>query len=209
VAQAQAALHAAEAGLAGVDVRAPFAGTVYAIPVSQYDFVNAGDALLDVADLTKLQVLAYFDEPEVGKLAIGQPVTIVWDAKPGMVWHGHIFEAPTTIINYGTRNVGECLITVDDAKGDLLPNTNVTVRVTTKQHKDVLSVPREALHTVGTTNYVFKIVDNKLVRTPVTVDVVNLTRVEITSGLSDGDKVALGAKTDEELSDGLHVKVQN
>jgi HlyD family secretion protein len=136
-------------------------------------------------------------------------VTIVWDAKPGMVWHGHIFEAPTTIINYGTRNVGECLITVDDAKGDLLPNTNVTVRVTTKQHKDVLSVPREALRTVGTTNYVFKIVDNKLVRTPVTVDVVNLTRVEITSGLSDGDKVALGAKTDEELSDGLHVKVQN
>jgi multidrug resistance efflux pump len=41
VAQAQAALHAAEAGLAGVDVRAPFAGTVYAIPVSQYDFVNS------------------------------------------------------------------------------------------------------------------------------------------------------------------------
>jgi HlyD family secretion protein len=209
VAQAQAALNAAQAALAGVDVHAPFAGTVYAIPVSQYDFVNAGDALLDVADLTKLQVLAYFDEPEVGKLAIGQPVTIVWDAKPGMVWHGHIFEAPTTIINYGTRNVGECLITVDDAKGDLLPNTNVTVRVTTKQHKDALSVPREALHTTGNSNYVFRIVDGKLVKTPVNVDVVNLTRVEITSGLSEGDKVALSAKTDEELTDGLHIKAQN
>jgi HlyD family secretion protein len=209
VAQAQATLDAALAALAGVDVRAPFAGTVYAIPVSQYDFVNSGEALLDVADLTKLQVLAYFDEPEVGKLAIGQPVTIVWDARPGMVWHGHIFEAPTTIINYGTRNVGECLITVDDAKGDLLPNTNVTVKVTTKQHQNVLSVPREALHTVGTTNYVYKIAGDKLVKTPVTVDVVNLTRVEVTSGLQDGDKVALSAKTDEELTDGLRVKVQN
>jgi HlyD family secretion protein len=209
VAQAQAALDAALAGLAGVDVRAPFAGTVYAIPVSQYDFVSAGEALLDVADLTKLQVLAYFDEPEVGKLAVGQPVTIVWDAKPGMVWHGHIFEAPTTIINYGTRNVGECLITVDDANGDLLPNTNVTVKVTTSRREDVLSVPREALHTLGTSNYVFKIADGKLVKTVVGVGALNLTRVEITSGLKIGDKVALGAKTDEELTDGLRVKVEN
>jgi HlyD family secretion protein len=209
VAGAQAALAAALAGLAGVDVRAPFAGTVYAIPVSKYDFMSAGEALLDVADLTKLQVLAYFDEPDVGKLADGQPVTIVWDAKPGMVWHGHIFEVPTTIINYGTRNVGECLITVDDANGDLLPNTNVTVKVTTSRHEDAVSVPREALHTLGTSNYVFKVADGKLVKTVVGVGALNQTRVEITSGLSIGDKVALGAKTDEELSDGLRVKVEN
>jgi HlyD family secretion protein len=190
-------------------VRAPFAGTVYAIPVSQYDYVNAGEALLDVADLTKLEVLAYFDEPEVGKLAIGQPVKIVWDAKPGLSWHGHILEAPTTIINYGTRNVGECLITVDDAKGDLLPNTNVTVTVTTQQHPDVLSLPREALHTEGTSNYVYKVVNDVLVKTPVGVGALNLTRVEITSGLGTGDKVALSATTEEELTDGLRVKVRN
>jgi HlyD family secretion protein len=209
VAQAQAGLDAARNALASVDVRAPFAGTVYAIPVSQYDYVNAGEALLDVADLTKLEVLAYFDEPEVGKLSIGQPVKIVWDAKPGLVWHGHILEAPTTIINYGTRNVGECLITVDDAKGDLLPNTNVTVTVTTQQHPDVLSLPREALHTEGTNNYVFKIVNDTLVKTPVGVGALNLTRVEITSGLGTGDKVALSATTEEELTNGLRVKVRN
>jgi HlyD family secretion protein len=209
VAQAQATLDAARGALASVDVRAPFAGTVYAIPVSQYDFVTAGEALLDVADLTKLEVLAYFDEPEVGKLAIGQPVTIVWDAKPGLVWHGHILEAPTTIINYGTRNVGECLITVDDAKGDLLPNTNVTVKVTTQLHPDVLSLPREALHTEGTSNYVFKVVNDTLVKTPVGVGALNLTRVEITSGLQTGDKVALSATTEEELTNGLRVKVRN
>jgi HlyD family secretion protein len=209
VAQAQAALDAAQGALASVDVRAPFAGTVYAIPVSQYDYVNAGEALLDVADLTKLEVLAYFDEPEVGKLAIGQPVKIVWDAKPGLSWHGHILEAPTTIINYGTRNVGECLITVDDAKGDLLPNTNVTVTVTTQQHPDVLSLPREALHTEGTSNYVYKVVNDVLVKTPVGVGALNLTRVEITSGLGTGDKVALSATTEEELTDGLRVKVRN
>src|SRR5205085_1296678 len=83
----------------------------------------------EVADLNRIQVRAYFDEPEIGRLAVGQSVKIVWDAKPNQTWHGHISRAPSTVITYGTRNVGECIITVDDARGDLLPNTNVTVTV--------------------------------------------------------------------------------
>jgi HlyD family secretion protein len=206
--QAKASLSAAESSYAAVDIRAPFAGTVYAIPVSQYDFVQAGEMLLEVADLTKLQVRAYFDEPEVGKLSIGQPVSIVWDAKPNRVWHGHVLEAPTTIITYGTRNVGECVISVDDANGDLLPNTNVTVTVTTQRHADVLSLPREALHTDGAKNFVYKIVDGKLVKTDIQIGTgINLTRFEIAGGLNQGDVVALGATTETDLSDGLRVKV--
>jgi HlyD family secretion protein len=209
VAQARAALQAAQASLDNVVKRAPFAGTVYSVPVSQYDFVQMGDTLLDVADLTKLQIRAYFDEPEIGNLAVGQPVKIVWDAKPLQVWHGHILQAPTTIIQYGqTRNVGECIITVDDAKGDLLPNTNVTVTVTTLQHPDVLSLPREALQTDGPSSFVYKIVGDTLVKTPVTPGVVNLTRVEIVKGLEQGDEVALGSLTDSDLRDGLRVKVK-
>ena len=210
VAQARAALAAAQSGYAGVVVPAPFAGTVYSLPVAQYDFVQAGQALINVADLTKLQIRAYFDEPEIGKLAAGQPVTITWEAKPDLVWHGHVKQAPTTVITYGTRNVGEALITVDDARGDLLPNTNVTVRVTTARHDNVLSVPREALHTEGSVNYVYKIVNNRLVRTPVEIGpnaVVNLTRAEITSGLNEGDLIALGATTEVELSNGVLVRV--
>jgi HlyD family secretion protein len=190
-------------------VRAPFAGTVYSLPVAQYDFVQAGQALINVADLTKLQIRAYFDEPEIGKLAAGQPVTITWEAKPNLLWHGHVKQAPTTVITYGTRNVGECLITVDDARGDLLPNTNVTVRVTTARHNNVLSVPREALHTEGSVNFVYKIVNHKLVRTPVEIApnaVVNLTRAEISSGLNEGDVIALGATNEVDLSNGLTVK---
>jgi len=209
VAQARAALAAARASLDNAVKRAPFAGTVYSVPVSQYDYVQMGDTLLDVADLSRLQIRAYFDEPEIGSLAIGQPVSIVWDAKPSQVWHGHILQAPTTIIQYGaTRNVGECLITVDDAKGDLLPNTNVTVKVTTLQRPNVLSLPREALQTDGTSSFVYKIVDERLVKTPVVPGVVNLTRVEITKGLQEGDEVALGSVTEAELRDGLRVKVK-
>jgi HlyD family secretion protein len=208
---ARASVAAAESSYAGVSIRAPFAGTVYSIPVSQYDFVPAGEDLMDVADLNRIQVRAYFDEPEIGKLAVGQAVKIVWDAKDKQTWHGHISRAPSTVITYGTRNVGECLITVDDAQGDLLPNTNVTVTVTTSQRFNVLSVPREALHTEGTTDsttgFVYRVVEGKLVRTPVQVGAVNLTRVEIMSGLTEKDTVALNATSNRDLSNGLNVKI--
>jgi HlyD family secretion protein len=207
LADARASLAAAQAAYANDNIRAPFAGTVYSIPVSNYDFVPAGENLIDLADLNKIQVRAYFDEPEIGKLAAGQPVKIVWDAKPSQSWHGHISRAPTTVITYGTRNVGECIITVDDARGDLLPNTNVVVTVTTSQRFNVLSVPREALHTEGG-DFVFRVINNRLVRTPVQVGVgVNLTRVEIVSGLTEKDTVALSAVNNRELTNGLPVKI--
>ncbi|MGA7156208.1 MAG: efflux RND transporter periplasmic adaptor subunit [Acidobacteriaceae bacterium] len=208
VAEARAAVVAAQAVVAAVDIRAPFAGTVYGLPVTQYQFVPAGETLIQMADLTKVQITAYFDEPEIGQLKAGQPVTIVWSAKPGQMWHGHVIEVPTTIVPYGgTRNVGECLITVDDSNGVLLPNTTVTVTVTEAVRPNVLSLPREALHTEGVTDYVYRIVGDHLVKTTVGVGLLNLERFEVTSGLKQGDLVALGATTEVDLTDGLRVKV--
>ncbi len=206
VADAKAALAAAQSSYDGFNIRTPKTGTVYSIPVSTYDFVSAGETLIAVADLNKIQIHAYFDEPEIGKLAVGQAVKIAWDAKPNQTWHGHISIAPTSVITYGTRNVGECIITVDDARGDLLPNTNVVVTVTTSQRTNVLSVPREALHTEGG-DFVYRVIGNKLVRTPVQIGLVNLTRAEITGGLTEKDTVALNAINNHELSNGLPVKI--
>jgi len=204
---AKATLNAARSSYSGANIRSPISGTVYSIPVSEYDFVPAGDDLLRVADLNHIQIRAYFDEPEIGKLAQGQAVKIDWPAKPNETWHGHVTLAPTTVITYGTRNVGECVIAVDDAKGDLLPNTNVTVTVTVSQRFNVLSIPREALHTEGVNHdYVYRVVNHKLVWTPVQVGVVNLTRVEITGGLNEKDTVALSATSNRDLTNGLAVK---
>lgn len=206
LADAKATVAAAQSSYANDNIRSKVTGTVYSIPVSTYDFVQAGENLMDVADLNRIQIRAYFDEPDIGKLAAGQAVKIGWDAKPNQTWHGHISRAPTTIITYGTRNVGECIVTVDDARGDLLPNTNVIVTVTTSQRFNVLSVPREALHT-DAGDYVYRVLNDKLVRTPVQVGVVNLTRAEITSGLTEKDTVALSATSNRELSNGLAVKI--
>ena len=47
------------------------------------DFVEEGKLLLQMADLHHERVRAYFDEPEIGRLAVGQKIQIKWDAKPG------------------------------------------------------------------------------------------------------------------------------
>ena len=208
VADARAAVQAAQAAVAAADIHSPLAGVVYSIPVSEFDFVHDGDDLMDVADLNHIEVRAYFDEPEIGGLKDGQPVKVTWDAKPGMTWHGHIEHTPTTIITYGTRNVGECIIAVEDAHEDLPPNSNVTVTVTEMQRSEVLSIPREALHTDGLNSYVYRIVDGKLQRAPVQLGpLVTNNNVEITGGVKADDIVVLGpANPGTELSDGLAVK---
>jgi len=205
ISDARAAIQSAQKAIADANIRSPYAGTVYSIPVSKYDFVQVGEDLMDVADLNRILVRAYFDEPEIGKLADGQPVKITWDAKPNQSWHGHIEHAPTTVITYGTRNVGECLITVDDARGDLLPNTNVIVTVTEAQRANVLSIPRESLHTDGARNFVYRIIERKLQQTPVQLgQLVTLTDVEIAGGLHANDIIVLGPATaGVELTNGL------
>lgn len=207
VADARAALAAAQSNYETQNIRSKIAGSVYYLPVSQYDYVTTGDDLVYVADLTRMRITAYFDEPDIGNLAAGQKVTITWEAKPGRIWHGHITQAPTTVISYLTRFVGECFIAVDDAEGDLKPNANVNITVVTAQHQHVLNVPREALRYDGGKPYVFRVVGHKLVKTPINISggIVNLNEVEIVGGLSEGDTVALNATTNRDLTNGLQV----
>lgn len=209
LADSQASLSAAQQQLSLDVVRAPFAGTVYSLPVKAYDFVGAGEELIQLADLNHMQVRAYFDEPEIGKLKLNQQVTIKWDARPSQVWHGHIVRIPTTVITYGTRFVGECLISVDDATGNLLPNTNVNVGVITQEVQHVLSIPREALRTQGTSsNFVYIIRKGVLVKQPVEIGNFNLLNVQILNGLKDGDVVALNPTSSSiDLKEGIQVKV--
>ena len=104
--------------------------------------------------------------------------------------------------------MGECIISVDDAHGDLLPNTNVTVAVTVSEQHNILTLPREALRPEGMKNYVYRVVDGHLNKTPVEVGASNNTRIQITAGLSEGDAVALSspANPNTEFREGLEVK---
>lgn len=204
--EAQAAYDAAEDTLTKSNIRAPFDGVVYSIPVRQGAYVQPGELLLQEADLSKALIRAFVDEPDVGRLVPGQPIELTWDAVPGRVWLGTVTTIPAAVKLRGTRNVGETTIVVDNKDGRLLPNVNVGVTIIATQHDHVLVIPREALHVDEVKPYVYQIVDDELKRRPVETGVSNLTNVEVAGGLPEGATVALSAVNGWPLRDGLKTK---
>ena len=205
-AEAQAAYDAAEDALHKSGVRAPFDGIVYSLPVKQGAFVQAGELLLQEADLSRVLVRAFVDEPDIGRLQNGQRVEITWDAVPGRTWIGTVSTIPSTVKLRISRNVGETTCTLDNKDLRLLPNVNVGVTIVVAEHSDVLTLQRDALRIDEAKPYVYRILGNHLKRQTIEFSLQNLTRVEITSGLSEGDSVALPAE-DKPLFDGAAVKV--
>ena len=117
--EARASLAAAQELLRNSNVTAPRAGVVYSLPVQQGAFVNAGDLLVQVADLHKVRVRAFVDEPDIGKLQQGQEVEVTWDALPGRVWKGRLEVLPTTVVQRGTRVVGEVTCVVENERSEV------------------------------------------------------------------------------------------
>jgi HlyD family secretion protein len=206
-AQAQAAYEAAEDALAKSSVRAPFDGIVYTLPVKQGAYVQTGDLLLQVGDLSQMLVRTFVDEPDIGRLASGQKIEVTWDALPGRIWKGAVSTIPATVKLRGSRNVGEVTCTVDNHDLRLLPNVNVGVTVITAEHSGVLTLLREAVRMDDTRPYVYQVVDGVLKRRGVEVSIQNLTRVEITAGLPENSVVALSSADTKPLTDGARVRV--
>ena len=207
LANAEAAVKAAQDLIARSNVQAPFAGTVYSLPVRQGAFVNPGDLLVEVADLTQMQVRAFIDEPDIGRLRMGQTVRISWDGMPGRLWSGKVSALPTNIVNRGNRMIGEVLCAVDNQDKKLLPNVNVTAVVVTADTTNALTLPREALHQENNHSIVYVVDDGRLVGRSVQTGVANLTRIEIVKGLSENDTVALASLSPSPLYDGAAIKV--
>jgi len=205
--EAQAAYDAAQNALLHSNIRAPFDGTVYSLPVKQGAFVQAGDLLLQEADLSKVLVRAFIDEPDVGRLVPGQKTEITWDAIPGRVWNAPVYSVPSTVRLRGARNVGEATCKVDNQDLRLLPNVNVSVTIITAEHNNVLTVQRDAIRLDDSRPYVYEVVDDKLKRQDIEIALQNLTRVEIASGLKDKAVIALSAQDTKPLYDGATVKV--
>jgi len=205
--EAQAAYVAAEDVLSQLNIRAPFNGVVYSLPVVQGAYLGTGDLVLQEADLSKVRVRAFVDEPDVGRLAPGDKIDVTWDAMPERTWEGTVSVIPSVIKLHGTRNVGETTCIVDNRDFKLLPNVNVGVTIITAEHRDVLTVPREAVRQDDSKAYVYQIVNNELQRRYVQTSISNLTQVEVTGGLPENALIVLGPTNSKPLRNGLSVKV--
>jgi|SRR5579859_800257 len=200
-------------------ITAPTDGTLYSLgrdaaqlPLRPGDYVRVGDLLAELADLHKVRVRAFIDEPELGALEEGEPVNITWDALPNRVWVGKTEVIPKQVVPYGTRSVGELLCAVNNDKLELLPKINVNVRINSKERSNVLAVPRGAVASEGGRRYVFVVVPNQLgvgkstlEKREIQVGIADATSFEVVSGLHEGEVIALPG--DADLHDGETVQV--
>jgi HlyD family secretion protein len=207
LANAKEAYVAAKETLRQVDIYSPYAGTVYVLPFAAGEFVQRGEKLVEMADLTKVQVRAYFDEPEIGQLAVGMPASIAWDALPGRTWQGNVLQLPASIIAYSTRHVGAAIIFLNNPDRCLPPYANVKVTVTMSATENALIIPHEALRlSEKGDHFVYLVEGEHLRRAPVKVNATNLMQVQILDGLNEGQAVALGAFDGQPLADDVPIR---
>jgi len=208
---AEARLHEAEADIrlaqrriADAVVRSPIAGTVYNLPVRLGTYLNPGDLVAGVGVLDRLRVRIYVDEPELGRVAVGFPVNITWDALPGHGWPGEVEQLPTEIHALGTRQVGEVLSTVDNPQHVLVPGTNVNAEIRARVVENALTIPKEAMRRNASGSGVFVLAGDTVHWRAVKTGTSSISRVQIADGLAEGDAVAL--PTDVTLKDGERVR---
>ena len=192
-------------------ITAPVDSTLYALPVKPGDYVRVGDLLAETADLHKVRVRAFIDEPDLGGLEPDLLVRITWDALPGHSWQGKTEIIPKQVVARGARSVGELLCTVQNDNLKLLPNTNVNVKIRLKEKVNVVTVPRGAVDTEGGDRYVFvvrsRVRNSTLEKREIQVGISDATSFEVLSGLQGNEIVALPGDVD--FKDGMVVKVVN
>jgi HlyD family secretion protein len=122
------------------------------------------------------------------------------------VWQATVTAVPAAVKLHGTRNVGETTSIVDNEDLKLLPNINVGITIVIAKHDNVLVVPREAVRMDDSKPYVLQVVGHELKRREVRTSLSSLTQVEIASGLSSKDVVAISSWNGKPIGDGTQVK---
>lgn len=204
VQEAETALRLAKERSASALVRAPIAGEVYGLAVRQGDYLNAGDLVANIGTLDRLRVRVYVDEPLLGRVKLGQPVTIRWEALPGKQWNGVVDRMPTSIQTLGSRQVGEVVCVIENPGRDLIPGNNVDAEIRTAVADNALVIPKEALRHDAQGDYVFLLHGDAVERRNVKTGISNVTQIQIADGAGEGDSVAL--PTDVPLQPGERVQ---
>ncbi|AJQ26470.1 efflux RND transporter periplasmic adaptor subunit [Pelosinus fermentans] len=197
---AQAAYEDAVSQLNDTVIRSPINGQVIGKPTPAGQAVAPGVStpmvLLTIADMSKMQIETQVDESDIGKIQVGQKVTFTVDAYPTKTFSGvvsNVSQKATVVSNVVYYKV---LVDVDAAENLLKPTMTARVSIHVAESKNTLVVPIAAVKSNNNGQYVVVVKQNVSQNVSVTTGITGDSKIEIVSGLSEGDEiVASSAKT--------------
>jgi multidrug efflux pump subunit AcrA (membrane-fusion protein) len=198
VAQTKAALRIAETNLGYATITAPMGGVVASVSTQQGETVTSGSAaaqaptFVTIIDLNRLQVDAYVDETDIGKVHVSQDAVFAVDAFPDREFRGKVTAIyPKALIQQNVVDY-DVVITIDNREGLLRPDMTTNTTITVAKREKVLVIPNQAVRREDGDRVVFVQEGDRLVRRPVKTGWKDKTYTEVLSGLKDGERVAVG-----------------
>ncbi|MFH1178274.1 MAG: efflux RND transporter periplasmic adaptor subunit [bacterium] len=190
VEQAQAGVANAEANLQNAKIFAPISGTVTELGAKVGQLASPGTPLVSIIGTGGFEVDAGVSETDVGKLTIGDAVTMTLDAFPNETFAGSVFYIAPAQTN--TQGVISYQIKISFSKSDprLKSGLTANIDIHTETRNNALILPQYAILQNDKGTFVETLVGNVSTTSPVTLGIQDQQgNVEILSGVTDGEKV--------------------
>ncbi len=206
--QGMANVAAARTGLTRMVVRAPFAGVVLSTAVEEGEVTVPGAPMMALADVSELRVDGDLDEADLGRVRVGMPAEVSFDAFPGERIMGRVSEIAPSVTQdiRGNRSIGMRVTLPVDPRLRVGMSADVDVVVATRE--GVVYVPPSTVLGRGTDRGVYVVEAGVARRRPVTVGIATWESVEVRSGLRAGETLVLNT-TVTGLGDGTAVRVRS
>jgi len=194
--EAAANLDYASTQLAYARIEAPISGVVGSVSTQEGETVSASLAaptFVTLVDLTRLEVWAYVDETDIGRIHVGQKARFTVDTYRDDEFQGQVTAVyPRPEIRDNVVDYVVVIAFVAPPNRTLRPEMTTTVRIAIESHDNVLAVPRAAVRHEQDRTFVYCQRHGKTVPCPVTTGARDDSYWEILDGLRDGDAVLVG-----------------
>jgi membrane fusion protein, multidrug efflux system len=200
---AEAAVALVEARLAKTEIKAPFSGMIGLRVVSVGDYVKEGADVVNLESIDPLKVDFRVPEIYLQQVQVGQTLTVTLDALPGKTYDGKVSAVNPLVDAAGRSVVIRAVVRNQDTS--LRPGMFARVKLITRDEKQALVIPEQAIVPQGDEQYVFRVVDGKVVRVKVEIGQRRDSKVEIVKGLEANDVVVTAGQL--KLRDGMAVTV--
>jgi RND family efflux transporter MFP subunit len=195
---AQAQLSESEVILSYATIRAPISGVVASVTTQQGETVAAGltaPTFLTIVDLERLQVNAFIDEVDIGKIEVGQRAVFNVDAFPAQDFTGQVMAIypGATIVDNVVKYITAIAIS-DNHRGLLRPDMTASVQIMLET-RTVLAIPTRAIRQENGRSVVHVLNGLETQARPIRIGWRDGSWAEVVEGIAAGERILLNAST--------------